>query len=100
MNLVLEYLRWLVAWLGLAAFGVVAFGVALVNGLTGNLRRAERTFRTMSRLAAAVLGYSGANSLSAECGARNNWGERFIDWLLGAGHCEQERKNEHLPYRK
>ena len=100
MKRLLEYFRWLVAWVGLAAFGVVAFGVALVNGLTGNLRRAERAFRGMSRLAAAMWGYSGANSLSAECGARNNRGEVFIDWLLGAGHCEQERKNEHLPYRK
>lgn len=99
MKLILEYLRWILAWASLAFLCVIGFSLALINGLIGNYVRADRTFRSMSRLAAAVIGYSGKYSLSAECGSRENFGLYLIDKILGEGHCDQARRDEGLRKR-
>jgi hypothetical protein len=96
MTNVIVYLRWLLAWASLAFLCGIGFLLALVNGLLGDYKRADRTFRSMSRLAASVIGYSGKYSLSAECGSRGNFGLYLIDKILGEGHCDQARREERL----
>lgn len=82
----------LVLWLPFAVLSIVAIPVALWALATGEWVYAKNILRAKDKIAAALLGWSGDHTISAECGA--DTGCRFcrvVCWLLNKiqpGHCE------------
>jgi len=95
----------LVIWLLFCAGAVICFAAPLVSVILviiqPSLRqqRIQNIVRSMDRLNAALLGWSGANTISGECGADNC---RFCTWVCKIlnvaeeGHCRKTAVNEGL----
>lgn len=66
-----------------------------------NIDYARNLLRAQDKLAAALMGWSGYNTVSAECGARETTCKfctilcKFLN-VIQKGHCEGAAKNEGL----
>jgi len=89
----------LVLWLPFSAAAIVAIPVSLVAVFV-EWEYAKNILRAKDKLAAALLGWSGKYTISAECGARTDC--RFcsaVCWMLNIidpGHCAGAAKREGL----
>lgn len=72
----------------------------LLLGIALGSAWAKNVFRAGDKTLAAVLGFSGFHSLSAECGAGDSLLCRallpVIDHVFGEGHCIGAARNEGL----
>lgn len=78
----------LILWLPFSLAALVAIPLLLFGLLTENESIWRPVGRAMDRLLAALLGFSGNYTLSAELGASTDY--RLLRWLLDkiqAGHC-------------
>lgn len=86
---------WLPFSLGcLAAILVSLFAIIFEHNTYG-----KNVLRAMDKVLAAVLGFSGYFTLSAECGIATIQPWTTLRWLLDkiqAGHCEGAARNEGL----
>lgn len=83
----------------IAVFVIAACICAVITPLVymaGARQYADNMLRSMSRTFAALCGYSGRYSMSAECGMRLNEFSKLVDFLLGKGHCESQARIEGL----
>lgn len=82
------------------ALYAVVIPVTLLIGVVFGSVWAKNIFRAGDKTVAAVLGFSGFYSLSAECGAGVTRGCKvgrvLIDAVFGAGHCVGAAKDEGL----
>lgn len=89
----------LVLWLPFSLAALLAIPVSFIAVFTER-EYAKNILRAKDKLAAALLGWSGDHTISAECGA--DTGCRFcrvVCWLLNKiqpGHCEGAAKREGL----
>lgn len=82
----------------------LGYAVLIVLALLGMMALgsvwAKNIFRAGDKTVAAVLGFSGFYSLSAECGAGDSRLCRslrlMIDLAIGGGHCARAAKDEGL----
>lgn len=89
----------LVLWLPFSLGCLAAIIVSLAAILLEENVYAKDVLRSMDKLLAAVLGFSGYFTLSAECGVAANqpWvALRGLLNLIQPGHCEGAAKNEGL----
>lgn len=86
-----------VLWLPFSLFAIAAIPVSLIAIMTDTFPYGKDILRAMDKLAAAVMGWSGFYSVSAEC-----WHSecklcrlicRLLD-LIQLGHCEGAAKRE------
>lgn len=88
----------LVLWLPFSLAAIVAIPVSLVAVFL-EWEYAKNILRAKDKLAAALLGWSGRYTVSAECGASDCRFCRSVCWLLNwidKGHCEGAAKREGL----
>ena len=89
----------LVLWLPFSLGAIAAILVSLIAILFDRIHYGKDVLRAMDKLLAAVLGFSGYFTLSAECGIeqRQPWValRGILDWIQ-PGHCEGAAKNEGL----
>lgn len=87
----------IVLWLPFSIAALVAVPVLLYGMLTDDESIWKPVGRAMDKLLAALLGYSGDNTLSAELGAsdRHIWLRKFVD-LFEADHCLKAAKRAGL----
>lgn len=94
-KIALIFLLWLPFSIGcLLAIPASLFAIALEENTYG-----KDVLRAMDKVLAAVCGFSGYFTLSAECGVSNDqpWiGLRKILDMIQADHCEGAAKNEGL----
>lgn len=91
----------LALWLAFTVLVLAGIVVAPVAILAGHWGYAKELGAAMDRLGAAVLGWGGDNTISAECGSRNSDCRfcKFVCWMLNLvqpGHCEGAAKHEGL----
>lgn len=89
----------LVLWLPFSIGCLAAIFVSLAAILLEENTYGKDVLRAMDKLLAAVLGFSGHFTLSAECGVATTAPWVQLRWLLDkiqAGHCEGAAKNEGL----
>lgn len=96
----------LVLWIPFSIGCLVAILVSLAAILLEENEYGKDVLRAMDKLLAAVLGFSGYFTLSAECGVTEKQPWLLLKTLLNLiqpGHCEGAAKNEglstHLPRR-
>lgn len=92
----MTYLGHLIVLILLLAGCVLTALCALATGITGHYETMLRFASALSRSSATLFGYSGVYSLSAEWGKAGGRGERFVDALLGKGHCKAMQQREGL----
>lgn len=89
----------LVLWLPFSLGAIASVIVSLVAIIVENNTYGKDVLRAMDKTLAAVLGFSGRYTLSAECGIATvapwTWLRRALD-LIQPGHCEGAAKNEGL----
>lgn len=88
-----------VLWLPFAVLALVAIPISLVAIVFNEMPYGKDVLRAMDKLGAAVLGWSGRNTISAECGAANCRFCKLICRMLDAiqrGHCEGAARREGL----
>ena len=93
----------LVLWLpfSLGALLSVVFSLAAI--ILDEYTYAKNILRAMDKTLAAVLGFSGFFTLSAECGVATAQPWVALRWLLNkiqSGHCEGAAQNEGLTFKK
>jgi len=91
----------LALWVAFSALALVGVAVAPVAILAGKWGYAKQLGAAMDKLGAAVLGWGGDHTISAECGSRNSDCRfcKFVCWMLNLvqlGHCEGAAKHEGL----
>lgn len=94
----------LVLWLPFSSAGevaiVVTFFVVLFGSQAAQQGYGKNVLRAMDKVLAAVCGFSGYYTFSAECGVATGqpWAaiRRLLD-LIQPGHCEGAAKNEGHP---
>lgn len=89
----------LILWLPFSIGAVVAVFASLAAILLEENTYGKNVLRAMDKLLAAVLGFDGFYSLSAECGVATTQPWIALRWLLDKiqpGHCEGAAKNEGL----
>lgn len=89
----------LVLWLPFSIGCLVAIPVSLFAILVEENTYAKNCLRAMDKTLAAVLGFSGYFTLSAECGVAFSapWNQlRYLLNLIQPGHCEGAAKKEGL----
>jgi len=89
----------LVLWLPFSLGAAAAIIVSLLAILLDENVYAKDVLRAMDKLLAAVLGFSGFFTLSAECGVSSDQPWIGLRWILDkiqAGHCLGAAKNEGL----
>lgn len=95
IKLALIVVLWLPFSLGCAVAIVTSlFAIVFEHNVYG-----KNVLRAMDKVLAAVLGFSGYYTLSAECGIATQAPWIHLRWLLDkiqAGHCEGAAKNEGL----
>ena len=93
----MKLLAGLILWFVFSLAGLVAIPVLLYGVLTGNERIWSPLGRAMDRVLAALLGYSGRYTTSAELAVsdRHQWLRRLVD-TLEPGHCEKDARKEGL----
>lgn len=87
----------LILWIPFSIAALVAIPVLLFGLLTEDESIWRPVGRAMDKLLAALMGYSGNHTLSAELGASADY--RWVRWILNkiqAGHCEGAAKGEGL----
>lgn len=97
IKLALILVLWLPFTLGCLAAGVVSLLAILFDWTDYG----KNVLRAMDKTLAAVLGFSGFFTLSAECGVSNEKPWVWLRWLLDRiqpGHCEGAAKNEGLSH--
>jgi hypothetical protein len=90
----------LVLWLPFSLAALAAVPLSLWRVLTRDALRGRVMLYAMDRLAAAVCGWSGAFTISAEVhNPRNRIQQHLKDFLnwLDPGHTEQAARKEGLP---
>ena len=87
----------LILWFVFSVAGLIAIPVLLFGVLTSNERIWSPVGRAMDRVLAALLGYSGKYTTSAELAVsnRHQWLRKLVD-RLEKGHCEKEARKEGL----
>lgn len=88
-----------VLWLPFSLGALAAIIVSLLAILLEENAYGKDVLRAMDKVLAAVLGFSGFFTLSAECGVAKTQPWIGLRWLLDkiqAGHCEGAAKNEGL----
>jgi hypothetical protein len=87
----------LILWFVFSLAALVAIFVLLFGVLTNNERVWSPVGRAMDRVLAALLGYSGKYTTSAELAVsyRHKWLGKLVDWIE-PGHCEKEARKEGL----
>lgn len=89
----------LVLWLPFSIGAIASVLVSLAAILMEENEYGKDVLRAMDKTLAAVLGFSGFYTLSAECGVAAIRPWTSLRWLLDkiqAGHCEGAAKNEGL----
>ena len=89
----------LVLWLPFAVLSIVAIPVALWALATGEWVYAKNLLRAMDKVAAALFGWTGYYTVSAECGASSCVFCKVICAglnLLDPGHCAGAAQREGL----
>lgn len=89
----------LVLWLPFSLGCLAAIVVSLFAILMEENAYGKDVLRAMDKLLAAVLGFSGFFTLSAECGVTEKQPWILLKTILNliqAGHCEGAAKNEGL----
>lgn len=89
----------LVLWLPFSIGCLSAILVSLAAILLEENVYGKDVLRAMDKLLAAVMGFSGFFTLSAECGVATDVPWIQLRWLLDkiqVGHCEGAAKNEGL----
>lgn len=91
----------LVLWVPFALFALVSVLLAPAAVIFDRWGYAKDLGRGMDRLGAAVLGWGGDYTISAECGSRHSKCSfcKLVCWLLDRvqfGHCESAAKNEQI----
>lgn len=95
IKLAIILVLWLPFTLGCLVAGVVSLLAILFDWTTYG----KNVLRAMDKVLAAVLGFSGYFTLSAECGIATIQPWTTLRWLLNkiqAGHCEGAARNEGL----
>lgn len=84
-------------WFPFSLAALVAIPVLLYGLLTEQESIWKPVGRAMDKLLAAIMGYSGNHTLSAELGASTDyrWLRKFLD-LFEADHCKKAAKAEGL----
>jgi len=88
-----------ILWLPFSIGAIAAIIVSLIAILLNEVRYGKDVLRAMDKLLAAVLGFSGFYTLSAECGIATTapWNQlRYALDLLQKDHCIGAAKNEGL----
>lgn len=89
----------LVLWLPFSLGAIASIVLSLWAILAEENEYGKNVLRAMDKTLAAVLGFSGYYTLSAECGIAPEAPWTHLRWLLNkiqAGHCEGAAKNEGL----
>lgn len=89
----------LVLWLPFSIGSAAAIFVSLAAILLKENEYGKDVLRAMDKVLAAVLGFSGFFTLSAECGVATSQPWVLLRQLLNAiqpGHCEGAARNEGL----
>lgn len=89
----------IVLWLPFAIGCIAAIFTSLAAIWLEENKYGKDVLRAMDKLLAAVLGFSGNFTLSAECGIATKQPWTGLRWILNkiqAGHCEGAAKNEEL----
>jgi len=90
----------LILWLPFSIGAIASVIVSLLAILFDEVEYGRNVLRAMDKTLAAVLGFSGYYTLSAECGVATAQPWVCLCWLLDkiqAGHCEGAAKNEGHP---
>lgn len=88
-------------WVALTPLAVLGVALAPFAVWLERWTYAKDLGRGMDRLGAAVMGWGGDYTISAECGSRRSgcrfcrWVCRVLDWVQ-PGHCAGAAKNEGL----
>lgn len=88
-------------WLPFSAACLLAIPLALWAVLVDESAYAKDLLRAMDKVMAALLGWGGRYTVSAECGSRRS-GCRFCRWMCGVlnridpGHCSGAAQREGL----
>lgn len=87
----------LLLWFPFSIAALVAIPVLLFSIIAEDESIWKPVGRAMDKLLAAILGFSGNHTLSAELGASTDyrWLRKFLD-LFEAGHCMKAAKSEGL----
>lgn len=90
----------LILWLPFSLGGLVAIGASLIAILCDWYTYGKNLLRAMDKVLAALFGFSGYFTLSAECGVSTHplakLLSRTLD-LIDPGHCVGAAKNEKHP---
>ena len=87
----------IVLWIPFSLAAIVSIPVLLWGLLTEDETIWRPVGKAMDKLLAALMGYSGNNTLSAELGASTDyrWLRRILD-TIQSGHCVGAARNEGL----
>lgn len=89
----------LVLWLPFSIGCIVAIFASLFAIVVEENHYAKDVLRAMDKVLAAVCGFSGYYTLSAECGVATDKPWTILRWMLNkiqSGHCEGAAINEGL----
>lgn len=99
MNLLQKLAIFLVLWIPFSIGAILSVPCSLFALVFDENSYGKDILRASDKLTAAVLGFSGFYTLSAECGAATTQPWIGLRWLLDKiqiGHCEGAAKNEGL----
>lgn len=87
----------LTVWVLLALVVLAGIALGLASLVTGRTDYISRVFKMTDRTAAAVLGYTGENTVSKECGRSSCRACKLLClvlgiWLAQPDHCKQEAR--------
>lgn len=89
----------LILWLPFSLGCLAAILTSLFAIIAEENKYGKDVLRAMDKVLAAVCGFSGYFTLSAECGVATNQPWTGLRWVLDkiqAGHCEGAARNEGL----
>ncbi len=89
----------LILWLPFSLGFIASIIVSMLAILFDRIAYGKDVLRAMDKLLAAVLGFSGDYTLSAECGISQRKPWIFLRWVLNkiqSGHCEGAASREGL----
>lgn len=84
-------------WLPLSLLTLLAIPISLVAIVFDKMPYGKNVLRTMDKLGASVLAYTGDRTISAECGASDcaacKWLCKLLD-RVDPGHCDNANRKE------
>lgn len=89
----------IVLWLPFTLACLAAGGASLLAIIFEWQEYGKNLLRAMDKVLAALVGFDGYHTLSAECGVSSHPLARALRWVLDliqAGHCVEAAKNEGL----